>query len=198
MRFRPTFCAHCGERIERLEWRIWTSRRFCAVCESEYKGQDLLVPAFMLLCLIVALIGIGSYIRSGPPADHRVSREPQRFVERQQPATQLSALRQPTVEVDPAVAPQNQIPPPPQTYTTSQNPVETNSPPNAPQAAAPPVIQRPIARVEQTVHYCGAETKKGTPCARRVKGPTRCYQHVGMPAMSLAAEPTAPVNKVKK
>jgi hypothetical protein len=33
------------------------------------------------------------------------------------------------------------------------------------------------------VYVCGARTKKGTPCSRRVHGPTRCWQHKGLPAM---------------
>ena len=37
--------------------------------------------------------------------------------------------------------------------------------------------------VEDTVYLCGARTKKGTPCSRRVHGPVRCWQHKGMPAM---------------
>jgi hypothetical protein len=41
--------------------------------------------------------------------------------------------------------------------------------------AAPPV--------EEVVYLCGARTKKGTPCSRRVHGPVRCWQHKGMPAM---------------
>ena len=33
------------------------------------------------------------------------------------------------------------------------------------------------------VYSCGARTKKGTPCSRRVHGPGRCWQHKGKPAM---------------
>ena len=36
---------------------------------------------------------------------------------------------------------------------------------------------------EEEVYLCGARTKKGTPCSRRVHGPVRCWQHKGMPAM---------------
>jgi hypothetical protein len=37
--------------------------------------------------------------------------------------------------------------------------------------------------VEEAVYICGARTKKGTPCSRRVHQPARCWQHKGMPAM---------------
>ena len=36
---------------------------------------------------------------------------------------------------------------------------------------------------EEVVYLCGARTKKGTPCSRRVHGPVRCWQHKGMPPM---------------
>ncbi|MEO8436082.1 MAG: hypothetical protein ABI596_14370 [Pyrinomonadaceae bacterium] len=36
---------------------------------------------------------------------------------------------------------------------------------------------------EEIIYTCGARTKKGTPCARRVHGPVRCWQHKGMPAI---------------
>jgi len=59
----------------------------------------------------------------------------------------------------------------------------------------PLVIQRvtgPAVAVGQTstpqlvaedVYICGAKTKKGTACSRRVHGPVRCWQHKGLPAM---------------
>jgi hypothetical protein len=37
--------------------------------------------------------------------------------------------------------------------------------------------------VEDDVYICGARTKKGTPCSRRVHGNVRCWQHKGMSAM---------------
>lgn len=39
----------------------------------------------------------------------------------------------------------------------------------------------PVA--EEEVYLCGARTKKGTPCSRRMHGPVRCWQHKGVPAM---------------
>jgi hypothetical protein len=43
--------------------------------------------------------------------------------------------------------------------------------------------QTSLNTVEEPVYICGARTKKGTPCSRRVHGPVRCWQHKGMPAM---------------
>jgi hypothetical protein len=37
--------------------------------------------------------------------------------------------------------------------------------------------------IEEEIYICGARTKKGTPCSRRVHGAVRCWQHKGLPAM---------------
>jgi hypothetical protein len=40
------------------------------------------------------------------------------------------------------------------------------------------------SRVDEPGYICGARTKKGTPCHRRVHVPgERCFQHKGLPAM---------------
>lgn len=41
-----------------------------------------------------------------------------------------------------------------------------------------------VPSADDPVYVCGARTKKGTPCRRRVHvAGERCYQHKGMPAM---------------
>jgi hypothetical protein len=41
---------------------------------------------------------------------------------------------------------------------------------------------------DEIVSICGARTKKGTPCSRRVRGTGRCWQHRGKPAMLPASK----------
>ena len=62
-------------------------------------------------------------------------------------------------------------------------------PPTPPKAAPQPAYgpdgtanERPT-EPDEVVYICGARTKKGTPCQRRVRGPGRCWQHRGKPAM---------------
>ena len=38
----------------------------------------------------------------------------------------------------------------------------------------------PSSTAEEEVYLCGARTRKGTPCSRRVQAPRRCWQHKGM------------------
>jgi len=161
MLFRPKYCANWGEKIERTEWGPLTSRRFCAVCESEFKGQDLIPRAIVVVGFLAGVIGVGAYMRSGS--------EPQ-------PAT---AFRQP---VKAAVQPEKS----PAAVTNAASIPPASEQPAAPATKLPPQAMSlaAVPKVEaEDVYICGAETKKGTPCSRRVKGNTRCYQHKGMPAM---------------
>ena len=41
----------------------------------------------------------------------------------------------------------------------------------------------PAPLTEEVVYICGARTRKGTPCSRRVHQPARCWQHKGAKAM---------------
>jgi len=41
----------------------------------------------------------------------------------------------------------------------------------------PPANSQPTTIEE--IYICGARTKKGKPCSRRVHGPVRCWQHKG-------------------
>ena len=59
---------------------------------------------------------------------------------------------------------------------STQGPSSSNAVTNTTANSSPNVI-------EEEVYLCGARTKKGTPCSRRVHGPVRCWQHKGMPAM---------------
>ncbi len=67
---------------------------------------------------------------------------------------------------------------------TSVATTSTNSAQPAPIAYGPDgtATERPTDPNE-IISICGARTKKGTPCQRRVRGTGRCYQHLGKPAM---------------
>jgi hypothetical protein len=65
----------------------------------------------------------------------------------------------------------------PQTETAAAMPRTLAALPG--KAPQPPQVTEAVAQS----YYCGAETKKGTPCSRKVKGNVRCWQHTGMPAM---------------
>lgn len=157
MLFRPSFCANCGERIERAEWSLLTSRRFCEVCAIELKQHDWYPRLAAGLVLLFGLIGLGGYLSTSPTEPH----------------VQRVSL----------------VSPRPIASSTPEQTVKKPEPPrpadagNVKIAVHPPANGEARRLAEEPVAYCGAETRKGTPCSRRVKGNTRCYQHVGMPSM---------------
>lgn len=163
MFFRPKFCANCGEKIERVDWGPLTSRRFCQVCESEFKGQDLIPRAIVGFGLIAGIFGFGSYLKSGMASETKVAKLQQPVAAASQ--TRPTGLPADTTEVANSVQ---------QPKVVAALPVTAEALKGKPETA-------------ETQHFCGAETKKGTPCSRRVKGNIRCFQHTGMPAM-LSAE----------
>jgi len=58
-----------------------------------------------------------------------------------------------------------------------------NTPANAESTKSYSSQDSQVTTVEELVYTCGARTKKGTPCARRVQSAVRCWQHKGSPAM---------------
>lgn len=169
MLFRPQFCANCGEKIERTEWRLWTSRRFCELCATEFQFQEYAPRIVVALAVIVIISGIGNYFGGGTSRNESLI------------AKQRAGEKSTTQIANAVVLPPN----------SGNNMVSANS-------NISPVVQesRSFASIPQTkpttiektvpaepVYFCGAQTKKGTACSRRVKGNTRCFQHTGMPAM---------------
>jgi hypothetical protein len=124
--YRPNFCAECGDKIVRLRWRIWTSRRFCDKCFLRFVKASWLRRALGMLGLVCLGILMGRGCRHVPP-----------------PLVIQRPIRQPAQDASP----------------------------------------RQATVVSEQLYTCGARTKKGTPCSRRVHGPIRCWQHKGAAAM---------------
>lgn len=159
--YQPNFCAECGERIVRARWHVWTNRRFCPQCEPRFRNARLLLPLLAGAVLFSLGVGAGRAVRTAPP--------PPLVVER----NQLNAA--PTQAT--------------QTLPTQAN-AKTESQP-ATVGAAPKTDNATIELAGDssgTIYICGALTKKGTPCRRRVRGTGRCWQHKGQPAAIPLAE----------
>jgi hypothetical protein len=166
MLFRPSFCANCGEKVERTEWGLFTSRRFCAVCESELKAHDLVPRVVIAAGLLVGIFGLGSYLKSSN-AEPRLVKLASQPVERPVAAATRDTLPANVIAATPA-----------QPQPASNALPQAKSP-----VSAPPTAEIAKNSPGDVVYMCGAMTKKGIPCTRRVHGAVRCYQHQGMPAM---------------
>lgn len=157
MLYRPKYCCNCGEKVDRLEWRILTSRRFCELCETEFKGTDYVPRAIVVVGLILSIFGFRAMFwpSEGPGA---VSASPN---------PKVTLKSNPVPAGSPVVTNENVR----QTLATVP---ETSQP-------GPKTIEQPASPAktsEQSTYFCGALTKKGTPCSRRVKTKgKRCWQH---------------------
>jgi hypothetical protein len=164
MLYRPNFCCNCGEKIERVEWKLFTSRKYCDLCQSELRYKDIGIKAAGVLGLLLSIAIVSNIF--GPPATRQ---------------SQL-AKAQTSRSLAEKVEPQSNF------NTTPAQPKQSQSvadPSGKPTVAPQVADQKPSNRLPEPVYYCGAATKKGTPCSRRVKRPgERCWQHMGMPAMT--------------
>jgi len=158
MLYKPNFCCNCGEKIERTDWNLLTSRRFCEACAAENKRHDCLPQLTVAGGLLAVMFGIGTLFGGGreqPAPVHTLNASPA-LLKPEAPAAR---------SVDKSEAPQA-APASPKSLTQSTG--EQVS-----QSAA-------VTEAPAKTYYCGALTKKGTPCSRKVKAAgSRCYQHEG-------------------
>jgi len=142
---RSNFCANCGARLTRKNWRAFVAGARCDDCASRL-GRSATKPLAIFAIIAIGAFAFGRYLRPGPPPliIHRAANSP---------------LSDAPVNFE-AVA------------KDSANDL------NHPSALSN------VATPDEAAYICGARTKKGTPCRRRVHAAgERCYQHKGMPAM---------------
>lgn len=151
--YKPNFCAECGERITRARWRVWTSRRFCAGCARRLRRSQILAPVLTGIALFGCGLMTGRRTRQAPAP---------LIIERGANSPPASAARDDAAAASPVK--------------------ESLSQPASGYGPDGTVMERPTDQHE-TVSICGARTKKGTPCSRRVRGTGRCWQHRGMTAI---------------
>lgn len=157
MLYRPAFCCNCGEKIQRTDWGLFTSRRFCPLCETEHKGTDSLPRVLTMMGIVMTIFGVAAYLRQ--PAN----------VQNGEQVVRSAPLRS-SLKTVPAATTEagSNVQTAPQTEAAAANEQSTklNEQPNQEKNTS-----------EETVYYCNAITKKGTPCTRRVKTKGYCWQH---------------------
>jgi len=163
MFYRPEFCCCCGEKVERVDWKPWTSRRFCQLCETKHPLSEFVQKAVPFLGIAGVILGFASFWSTSQTPVSPVTKRALAAETNAQPSQ-----RSPTFKTTDSGNIQSQ------TSLRVENPNNT---------AAAPASKNAVAERFDPIYFCGAETKKGTPCTRKVKGNIRCWQHQGMPAM---------------
>ncbi len=165
MPYKPNFCCQCGDKIERIAWSFNSSRRFCELCETDLKMQDWLPRIALGGGILLAIFGFGSYwTRPSTPLNIAPNQLLGSSQNVNRDAVKPSNSNSQTL---PPKSAGNQQPPALQQKLTPKPTTVSSSPKQPP----------------EPVYFCGAQTKKGTPCSRRVKGGGRCWQHTGQAAM---------------
>lgn len=175
MFYTPKFCCNCGEKIERVDWKLWTSRRFCDVCAIEKQGYELLPKAIVGVALLFGIFGIGSNLHEKSPASQSVPNTVAGLKRADD-----ESKRQP-IQPDPG-------------NSEVGNKAQVIEPPTADNKALKASKEQPKIRgaaSDEAVFFCGSMTKKGKPCSRRVKVVNeRCWQHAGQPLAAPAPKVT--------
>jgi hypothetical protein len=155
--YRPNFCAECGTRIIREHWRIWHSRKFCSECAKKLLRARLLFPIAASLALLGIGQAVGRLTQWTRPAPHVI-------IERTQPSSIAHNMTSTASQPNAADA------------MAARSDTDTHGEPHN-------AASRGQTEGDEIVQICGARTRKGTPCARRVRGNVRCWQHKGLAAM---------------
>ncbi|MEP6923835.1 MAG: hypothetical protein ABI954_05185 [Pyrinomonadaceae bacterium] len=163
MSYKPNFCAECGEKIERVEWKPWTSRRFCEDCAATLENSIRWKTGIAAVGVLVVGIFAGQI--------NRITQKPVALTNAQTLVSNAASLNQAQKNVNQlSTALSNS----PANLVVQTSPTQTKLGVNHP----------PVVAVEtEAAYYCGAKTQKGTICTRRVKGGGRCWQHIGKSAM---------------
>ncbi len=176
MSYKPKFCCQCGEKVERTVWHLWTSRRFCELCATNFGIYDKLQNGLLIALALISIVGVGNMLRR-PEKELVISAN-------QLAGSYPNANKQTIQQTNPPANSErnnNQNALPVNAGNYSQQTKQTLLQPAQKQFVKQTEIKP--AEPEAVVYFCGAQTKKGTPCTRRVKNGGRCWQHLGQPAM---------------
>jgi hypothetical protein len=172
MPYKPKHCCQCGEKIDRIDWKPWTSRRFCELCETELGIYDWIPRILVGIGLLFGLYGVGSYFQK-PETQLHVASNQLADSNAKSNLTQPKALAQ--VSID------NSIQLPTQSSNSAAQTKTSTASVTSNLKHQPAVVS--AADAPEKTYFCGAQTKKGAMCSRRIKNGGRCWQHEGQTAM---------------
>ncbi len=171
MSYRPKYCCQCGEKIERTDRKFWHSRRFCELCETEFWIHDW-IPHLTGIAVLLVVFVISFYFQK---TEKPLNVVPNQLVSGISSAKNIPANQSVAPPVVNAVQPSAQT-------NVNNLPVESPTVLKTSEVKNKPKDGSTVEPSEK-VYFCGAATKKGTPCSRRVRGGGRCWQHTGQPAL---------------
>lgn len=176
MLYQPNYCCHCGETVERFDWKLWTSRRFCVNCEAAFRKDEWIPRIGAGIAVLFGLFGFGSYLKT---PDKPLNLTADQLIVSSSNKAQNNKTEQVARNTNQSNSLKNQ------SFAVNNNSRANNqiSSPTVEKKDKPTLTENQQNVVEEPVYFCGAQTKKGTPCTRKVKGGGRCWQHLGQTAI---------------
>lgn len=181
MLYTPRFCCQCGEKIDREKWGVFSSRRFCENCEIDFPLQKWIPALWLGAGTIVFLFGFGGYLKNSENARRTTL-----------PTVENARERNTEDSKTNVTSALNSV----EQKTTNSNAEKSEQTPKSATLAelnrkSPEVSANRHNQTAEESTYCGAQTKKGLPCTRRVRGGGRCWQHRGQSAAPIDGKTVA-------
>lgn len=179
MFYKAKYCAECGSELQDYGESFLLRSKFCEVCKPNFKSGELVSKFGSFgIAAIAAIFGFGALVQKTPEKPLNTAKIEIASIAPAPKPPQKAENNQPNNTVQPRQVESNQ-----QVALLSKQP-ETQ----AAKQSFDKKTQQNLPEVQQNsaleaVYVCGAKTKKGTPCARKVKGSVRCWQHLGQEAM---------------
>lgn len=176
MFYTPKFCCECREKIERTVWRPWTNRRFCQLCATNFGISDTLQIFALIALSFISIIGVANILRKPEKELIISSNQNSGNVAGRSNSQIQSANSERKTSQNFAAVKETDVSGQTKQQVISVNRTATANQPVNQTMTMPPPTATPVS-------FCGAPTKKGSPCTRRVKNGGRCWQHIKQSVM---------------
>jgi hypothetical protein len=185
MLYKPKYCSECGSELQDFGESFLLRSRFCDTCKPNFKKTEL-VSRFggAVFATIAIVFGVGAILKNPIEKPLNITKSEIATIATAPKSTQKAENNQQNTIAQPKQVEANRQ------VALSSKQVETQLQKQASTVALDKKTQQNLPEVSQisvpeAVYMCGAKTKKGLPCSRKVKGTVRCWQHVGQEAMLL-------------
>lgn len=165
MSYKPKYCCQCGEKIENIEQKFFSSPRFCELCATDFGLNDVIRRVITGIGFILIVFLLSNYFQKPEKSLNIASTQVKGDVQGVKTAANNRSEAPPVQNTNAVQIPARQL-----NGAPLVNPAATvvTSDSNKKLSGKSPV------EASEITYLCGAATQKGTPCSRRVKGGGRC------------------------
>lgn len=180
MLYKPKYCCNCGERIERIDWKVTSSRKFCELCETEFKFDEILPRVIFIILTVFGVWGFGGlFFEQKTPVIISQTDGLRDIQTKSKGSLKNTETPRTSGNRDGVLSANQNSFVKKKRRTTREESASQDKPVSKDYPQKTKSLKNGQKLTNKTVYFCGAETKKGNPCSRRVKSEGRCWQHRG-------------------